>query len=440
MGYREFGKGCGVMATTEAVSCGGVKCFEEGDREMGALEIRTAEDRQRLFREVWNEPAETVAKRYGVTGVALAKWCTKLEIPRPQRGYWAKKAAGKNVPLPPPLPEINKSLARHVKGYAIQWAETDGMSDEQLVDGGSLHLLTGESIETLSDYTSHLVVEGQLRSPEKVASAVVQSLAEAREKRRADRRDWHFGLTRQYWERPVSGKLWPFDLSPKNEKRALRVVDTLDKTLFRIEGWISESEKYYDGRGAVERHIRVYVLEDYFQISFSEEASGRLALEAKEEHGGTPVWHLADRTADPIEGHIGEMVHALCVQGHKQKGLMLMQHREWERERAAAERQRKLEQRRGLETKFRQDILACARGWDEARGLREFCDALSEHAQNMTDDGRRKLLTKVIDAVHRQADRADPFVESSDDALGFSADLWRVGEDYFAGLSQFEDL
>lgn len=406
---------------------------------MAALEIRTAKERERLFQEVWDEPAETVAKRYGVSGAALAKWCTKLEIPRPQRGYWAKRAAGKQVPIPPLLPPINKSLSRHVRGYAIQWTDTDGMSDELLVDGGPLHLLNHESIETLVGYTSELVVEGQLRSPETVALAVMQSLAEAREKRRAERQDWDFRLTHQRWGRPVDGKLWPFDLSPRNEKRALRVIDTLDKTLFRIEGWISESEKHYDSRGAVEHHIRVCLLEDYFQLGFSEEASGLLTLEAKEEHGGIPVWQRADRTGDPIEDHVGEMVHALCVQGDKRRGLTLMQHREWERELAASERRRRLEQRRNLETKFRQNILECARGWDEAKGLREFCDALSEHQQNMTDAGRKKLLARVIEAVQRQADWADPFVESSDDALGFSLDLWRIGEEYFAGLSEFDD-
>lgn len=320
---------------------------------MAALEIRTAKERETLFQEVWDEPAETVAKRYGVSGAALAKWCTKLEIPRPQRGYWAKRAAGKKVPMPPPLPPINKSLSRHVRGYAIQWTDTDGMSDELLVDGGSLHLLTRGSIETLTGYTSELVVEGQLRSPETVALAVMQSLVEAREKRRAERQDWDFRLTHQRWGRPVDGKLWPFDLSPRNEKRALRVIDTLDKTLFRIEGWISESEKHYDSRGAVEHHIRVCLLEDYFQLGFSEEASGRLTLEVKEEHGGIPVWQRVDRTGDPIEDHVGEMVHALCVQGDKRRGLTLMQHREWERELAASERRRIVEQRRSLETKFR---------------------------------------------------------------------------------------
>lgn len=406
---------------------------------MGVLEIRTAQDRERLFREVWDEPAETVAKRYGISGPALAKWCTKLEIPRPQRGYWAKKAAGKKIPMPPPLPEINKILARHVRGHAIQWRDADSMSDELLVDGGPLHLLARESIETITDYTSHLVVPGQLRSPDEVASAIMQSLAEARAKRRADRQDWQLRLTRQYWGRPVGGKLWPFDLSPRNEKRALRVVDVLDKTLFRIEGWISESLKHYDNSAAFEQHLRVQVLEDYFELSFSEDSSGRLALKAKEEHGGKPVCRLADRTGDLIEDHVGEMVHALCVQGDKRRGLTLMQHREWERELAASKRRRRMEQRRNLETKSRQDIQACARGWDEARRLREFCDALSEHQQNMTDDGRKGVLAKVIEVIHRQADWADPLVESSDDALGLSLDLWRVGAEYFTGLSEFGD-
>ena len=48
-------------------------------------------------------------------------------------------------------------------------------------------------------------------------------------------------------------------------------------------------------------------------------------------------------------------------------------------------------------------------------------------------------MARVIEAVQRQADWADPFVESSDDALGFSLDLWRIGEEYFTGLSEFDD-
>jgi hypothetical protein len=62
-------------------------------------------DRQRLYDEIWKEPSETVAKRYGVTGVALAKACRLMDIPKPPRGYWAKVAAGAKLPKRPSLPK-----------------------------------------------------------------------------------------------------------------------------------------------------------------------------------------------------------------------------------------------------------------------------------------------------------------------------------------------
>lgn len=61
-------------------------------------------DRRRLYEEVWSEPTQQVAKRYGVSDVAIAKACALLAIPKPPRGYWAKKAAGQKVPDRPALP------------------------------------------------------------------------------------------------------------------------------------------------------------------------------------------------------------------------------------------------------------------------------------------------------------------------------------------------
>ena len=49
-------------------------------------------DRQRLYEEVWSGPTQQVAKRYGVSDVAIAKACVLLGIPKPPRGYWAKRA------------------------------------------------------------------------------------------------------------------------------------------------------------------------------------------------------------------------------------------------------------------------------------------------------------------------------------------------------------
>ncbi len=63
-------------------------------------------DRQRLYEEVWSEPTQQVAKRYRVSDVAIAKACALLDVPKPPRGYWAKKAAGQKLPDRPLLPKL----------------------------------------------------------------------------------------------------------------------------------------------------------------------------------------------------------------------------------------------------------------------------------------------------------------------------------------------
>ena len=40
-------------------------------------------DREKLYQEVWSEPMTAVAKRYGVSDVALKKACRKLNVSNP---------------------------------------------------------------------------------------------------------------------------------------------------------------------------------------------------------------------------------------------------------------------------------------------------------------------------------------------------------------------
>lgn len=60
-------------------------------------------DRERLYEEVWAEPTKRVAARYGVSDAMLWKVCRDLRVPKPPRGYWAKKAAGRPVAKRPRL-------------------------------------------------------------------------------------------------------------------------------------------------------------------------------------------------------------------------------------------------------------------------------------------------------------------------------------------------
>ena len=61
-------------------------------------------NRETLYDQVWAEPLLEVAKRYGVSDVAIAKTCRKMHIPLPGRGYWSKVQNGQilqQIPLPP---------------------------------------------------------------------------------------------------------------------------------------------------------------------------------------------------------------------------------------------------------------------------------------------------------------------------------------------------
>lgn len=77
--------------------------------------------RQELFDLVWAEPMIAAAKRFNVSGSYLARVCSRLNVPRPARGYWAKLAVGK-APAKPTLPEARV-------GDEITWDPDGGLPE-----------------------------------------------------------------------------------------------------------------------------------------------------------------------------------------------------------------------------------------------------------------------------------------------------------------------
>lgn len=69
--------------------------------------IREPLTRDGLYSLVWSEPMLKVGARFDVSSSYMARVCSLLNVPRPERGYWAKLAVGKASPkpqLPDPLP------------------------------------------------------------------------------------------------------------------------------------------------------------------------------------------------------------------------------------------------------------------------------------------------------------------------------------------------
>ena len=50
--------------------------------------------REELYELVWSTPMIKVAEKFEVSGSYLARVCTELRVPRPERGYWAKLEIG----------------------------------------------------------------------------------------------------------------------------------------------------------------------------------------------------------------------------------------------------------------------------------------------------------------------------------------------------------
>lgn len=63
--------------------------------------------REDIYEKVWSTPGTKLSEELGVSDVAIAKRCRKLNVPRPPRGYWAKLEAGhrQKKPALPPTPE-----------------------------------------------------------------------------------------------------------------------------------------------------------------------------------------------------------------------------------------------------------------------------------------------------------------------------------------------
>jgi len=63
---------------------------------MGAIKLT----REELYKRVWSTPVTRLALEFGISDVAVAKTCRRMNVPRPPKGYWARIEAGQKPPKP----------------------------------------------------------------------------------------------------------------------------------------------------------------------------------------------------------------------------------------------------------------------------------------------------------------------------------------------------
>ena len=177
----------------------------------------TSYDRDVLYEQVWAEPLRDLAKRYGVSDVALAKACRRLSVPLPGRGYWAKRRGGGRTPPRPPLPE-----AAGPKRVPVAGALQGPLAREE------------EKVPV-----PQVRVREDLRRPHKLVVAARAALAEASPFSRLASGAWKGCLD--------------ISVSREQRQRALRIMDALVKHLEASGAGVEVSREPKTGYGSEQR-------------------------------------------------------------------------------------------------------------------------------------------------------------------------------------------
>lgn len=137
---------------------------------MGRGDHCTELTRKELYAQVWAEPMTKLARRYGLSDRGLAKICTRMGIPVPGRGYWARVQSGQ-VPLQEKLPKIKARQKAVVnlnkRGHILE--ETKELQDvagniESEAHPDNKIVVPGELIDPLPLVHGELPVTLQIRS------------------------------------------------------------------------------------------------------------------------------------------------------------------------------------------------------------------------------------------------------------------------------------
>jgi hypothetical protein len=367
--------------------------------------------RQELYQKVWSEPLRTIAKQLGISDVALAKRCRKLNIPLPGLGYWAKKAAGYKLRQKalPSLPQTSAAGGERVVFQPSQPEPTPREIPQAVAQQEVFEL----------DPANRIAVADTLRAPHPLVRGTAEAIRRA-------------GKAATDWVSCGKGCL-DMQVTRATADRALRIMDAVVKA-FHERGWPVAIETDYPFKayatilgqrvpfGIRERIKKVAnepakaVRSTYdgkwytpHQSKYRDEPTRRLSLVLRSHwERATAVEASWDESAPGLlENRLNDfMIGAVSYADHW---------REWERRRVEGERLRmEAELRRAEEVRRRQaeaarlsELEEEADRWHRSRMLRAYMDAI-----RLSVDQSRKLvdpsLQTWLDWATDQANRLDP--------------------------------
>lgn len=355
----------------------------------------------------------TVAERFGISDVGLKKHCVAAGIPVPERGYWAKLAAGKRVEAQA-LPPRDPGASEYVTFGGDRWSwnsDPEARLAEPVPDAPNFP----EPLESVRKRAERRL--GKVKSVRDLASphGGLRKLLE-KDARRAQK----FAASGWEWDRPL--------FTGAFERRRLAILNSLAIGLSRAGASL-------DLTGPTGREIRARVGHTDLSLSLDHPSAKptrhgewpvrpgtvdelKLVIGEADASDYRAVW--ADDDEGKLEAKLGAIAVETVVAGEATYRARCIAHHRWlleervrleaEVERRRAEAERRQRERRAAEEKARREMLfGQAQAWRSAQDIRGFVSEVLASQREGVSDGMQKWAAWALS----EADALDPVTSGS---------------------------
>lgn len=390
------------------------------EKKDNAVHEQNTYDRETLYREVWAEAVTTVAKRYGVSDVAIRKICKSMSIPLPPLGYWAKKKAGQDVRIPPLSP---------YDGPTTKEGSRTCQTDEQMEITSlaeRLSFLAEEEMASLYHVAQSITVKdaGQRLHPRAAEYKAKMKAWEAKHNRDI-LANWK---TDRYAHLPEDEPTFWRQLSPAIVPRVCRLLDAIYRAVESLGGKVTD-RYYVEIRGECvpfsimegqEKVTHQLTKEEQKQLANYENGksyyrpntrkydyrpNGRIRIDILD----GSYYRDTDQTL--VEERLDEILIAMYIKSESERKLRLARE-EKARKEAEEKRQRELyRERYNREVDRVNNLLNEADDYAVACKIRQYINALEQC--DLTEEGK-----EYVAWAKKKADWFDPTVAEKDPVFG----------------------